>query len=147
VPALLISPWIPPGSIVRPPGATPFDHTSIIATLRKLFPFAPLTPRDATAPDLLTALTGDDSNDGPAFIVAPEPVPAPTELAKAVTVKPNGMQRALATTAMLLPTAGANIGAHAQRLANIPDTAPTHQTAGLAAADITTHLQAFFGTL
>jgi phospholipase C len=146
VPALLISPWIPPGSIVRPQGAIPFDHTSIIATLRKLFPFAPLTPRDAAAPDLLSALTGDDNNDGPAFIVAPEPVPGPTELAKAVTAKPNGMQRALATAAMLLPTAGANIAAHAQRLANIPDTAPINPTSGLAAADIATHLQAFFGS-
>ncbi len=145
VPALLISPWIPAGSVVRPPGAIPFDHTSIIATLRKLFPFAPLTPRDAAAPDLLNALSSDDNNDGPAFIVAPEPVPAPAELAKAVTVKPNNMQRALATAAMLLPTAGANVAAHAQRLANVPDTAPAHPTAGLAAADIATHLKAFFG--
>ncbi len=147
VPALLISPWIPAGSVIRPQTGAAFDHTSIIATLRKLFPFAPLTLRDATAPDLLSALSGDDNNDGPSFIVAPEPSPAPAELAKAVTVKANNMQRALATAAMLLPTAGANMAAHTQRLAKIPDTAPTHQTAGLAATDIQTHLKAFFGKL
>jgi phospholipase C len=147
VPAVLVSPLIPAGSIIRPKGDIPFDHTSIIATLRRLFPFAPLTPRDAAAPDLLSALTDTDDNDGPAFITSPEPVPDATELAKAATLKPNGMQRALATTAMLLPTAGANVAVHAQRLASVPDTAPTHPTVGLAIADIATHLKAFFGNL
>jgi phospholipase C len=150
VPAVLVSPWIPPKSIIRPPGPTPFDHTSIIATLRKRFPFAPLTPRDAAAPDLLTAVTalnGNDSNDGPAFIVAPEPVPDAAELAAAATKKPNGMQQALATAAMLLPTAGANVAAHTQRLAHVPDTAAAQPTVAHAIADIVMHLKAFFGIL
>jgi phospholipase C len=147
VPAVIVSPWVRPGSIIRPPGLTPFDHTSIIATLRKLFPFAPLTERDAAAPDLLGALTGDGSNDGPAVIVAPEASPDPGELAAAVAAKPNDLQRALGTTVLMLPTAGADIAAHVQRLGKVPDTAPAHPTVGAAIADVTTHLKAFFGTL
>jgi len=33
VPAVIVSPWVPKGAKIRPPGTTPFDHTSIIATL------------------------------------------------------------------------------------------------------------------
>jgi phospholipase C len=147
VPSVIVSPRVPKGSVIRPPGLTPFDHTSIIATLRKLFRFAPLTPRDAAAPDLLDALTGDGGNDGPEFISVPEPTPGTGELAAAVAAKPNGMQHALGTAALLLPTAGADHGTHVQRLKNVPDTAPHHPTVALAIADVVTHLKAFFGTL
>jgi phospholipase C len=147
VPAVLISPWIAKGSIIRPTGGTPFDHTSIIATLGKLFGFAPLTPPDAAAPDLLAALSGNGDNNGPGSIAAPEPTPASAELAAAAAKPPNGMQKALATAAMLLPTADANMAAHIQRLTNVPDTAPAHPSVGAAIADIATHLKAFFGTL
>jgi phospholipase C len=142
VPAVIVSPWVPKGSVIRPPGGTPFDHTSIIATLRKLFPFAPLTARDAAAPDLLAALNGDGTNDGPALISAPEPTPSDPELASATAAKPNGMQAALGTAALLLPTAGADIDAHVRRLA-VPDTAPNHPTVGRAIADVVTHVRAF----
>jgi hypothetical protein len=47
VPAVVVSPYMRPGNVIRPSGATPFDHTSIIATLRKLFGFGSLTARDA----------------------------------------------------------------------------------------------------
>ena len=147
VPAVIVSPWVPQGSVIRPPGLTPFDHTSIIATLRKLFPFAPLTPRDAAAPDLLGALSGDGTNDGPAFISAVEPTPATAELASAVAAKPNAMQQALSTAALQLPTAGSDPAMHAQRLAAVPDTAPNHTTVEQAAADILTHVKAFLGQL
>jgi Phosphoesterase family len=70
VPTVLISPWIPAGSIIRPPAVSkyPFDHTSILATLRKLFDLGrPLTARDDAAPDLLSALSlKTPSNTGPA---------------------------------------------------------------------------------
>src|ERR1035437_335930 len=52
VPAVIVSPYVRAGSKIRPTGLTPFDHTSIITTLRKLCNFAPLTARDAAAPDL-----------------------------------------------------------------------------------------------
>src|SRR5205085_1969600 len=67
VPAVLVSPWIPAGSIVRPPAGSryPFDHTSILATLRKLFDLGdPLTDRDAAAPDFLHALSLQTASNG-----------------------------------------------------------------------------------
>ena len=135
------------GLIIRPPGLTPFDHTSIIATLGKLFPFASLTPRDAAAPDLLGALTGDGGNDGPAFISAPEATPTDPELATAAAAKPNGMQAALSTAALLLPTAGSDTAVHVQRLSDVPDTAPDHPTVERAIADVLAHVKAFLGQL
>ena len=68
VPALLVSPYIAPG-IVAPPGAVPFDHTSVIRTVRERFASTagPLTKRDAAAPSLAHALTlgPDNMNLGP----------------------------------------------------------------------------------
>jgi hypothetical protein len=54
VPTVIVSPYIKPNTILRAPkGSAPFDHTSIIATLRKRFALgAPLTRRDGAAPDL-----------------------------------------------------------------------------------------------
>ncbi|HEY0458558.1 MAG TPA: alkaline phosphatase family protein [Pyrinomonadaceae bacterium] len=58
VPAVLISPYIQAGTICRPAGDTPFDHTSILATIRNCFKLdAPLTGRDEAAPDLSCVLT------------------------------------------------------------------------------------------
>jgi phospholipase C len=58
VPAVMVSPWIEAGTICRPAGETPFDHTSIIATVRKLCGLhEALTERDKAAPDLGCALT------------------------------------------------------------------------------------------
>jgi Phosphoesterase family len=77
VPAVIVSTYIPAGGRVRaaprsiedgPP--YPFDHTSIIATVRKLFNLGePLTARDRVVPDLLGALSlALPTNDGPARI-------------------------------------------------------------------------------
>lgn len=58
VPAVLVSPWIEAGTVCRPAGRTPFDHTSIIATVRRVCGIAEsLTARDKAAPDLGCALT------------------------------------------------------------------------------------------
>ncbi len=85
VPAVLISPWIPAGSIVRPPAGSqyPFDHASVLSTLRKLFDLGePLTERDAAAPDLLSALSlASPSNSGPASLALPTLAPTPGEIA------------------------------------------------------------------
>jgi phospholipase C len=143
VPAVIISPWVPKGSVIRPPGLTPFDHTSIIATLRKLFPFAPLTPRDAVAPHLLDALTGDGTNDGPAFIPVVETKPTAEQLAEAAARPPNAMQHALNVAALQLPTMGAHLGAHIERLTTTTDPTPTHPSVQSAAEDIAAHMKAF----
>ena len=147
VPAVIVSPYVPPGSIIRPPGDTPFDHTSIIATLRKLFDFPPLTPRDAAAPDLLEALAGDGGNDGPAELAVPKAAATPEQLSRSAGRAPNGMQKGLGAAAMLLPTAAANVGAHVQRLSKVPDPVPAHASAAAAAADIAAHVKAFLGGL
>lgn len=54
VPAIFINPYIQPQTIFRPQsGPNPFDHTSIISTLRTQFGLGEqLTPRDGSAPTL-----------------------------------------------------------------------------------------------
>jgi phospholipase C len=62
VPAILVSSWVKPGTVFRAPaGSTPYDHTSVLATLRdwKQIPadqFLP-SPRIAAAPTLDAVLT------------------------------------------------------------------------------------------
>jgi phospholipase C len=46
VPTVLVSPLIPAGTVYRTASATPFDHTSILATVEKRFGVAPLTACD-----------------------------------------------------------------------------------------------------
>lgn len=145
VPTVIVSPYVRPGSVIRPSELTPFDHTSIIATLRKLFGFAALTPRDAAAPDLLTALSAEATNDGPASITAPAVPPAPAQVARAAAQPPNGLQQSLSTAAAQLPTANADLQAHDQRLSAVPDVVPFHATVKGAAADVTAHMKAFLG--
>ena len=82
VPAVIASPWIKPGTVFRAAdGQQPFDHTSVISTLRKRFggaaPLPALTARDAAAPDLELVLNLDaPSGDGRASVQA---LPAPAE--------------------------------------------------------------------
>jgi phospholipase C len=111
VPAVLISPWIPEGSVVRPPAGSkyPFDHASILSTLRKLFDLGdPLTRRDAAAPDLLGALSlPSPSNDGPASLTLPTVTPTADEIASAHRAAPNDLQRSIVRLAMSLPAGSA----------------------------------------
>lgn len=111
VPAVLVSPYIAPGSKLRPgPNADgntyPFDHSSIIATVRALFlpEDPPLTDRDAIAPSVLDVLNLEvPSNDGPAFVPSSPMQPTMNEMAVRGTALPNGMQGSLASAAALLP--------------------------------------------
>lgn len=148
VPAVIISPYVPAGRVIRPPGRTPFDHTSIIATLRKLFGFQPLTARDAAAPNLVDALdafqTGPD-NDGPPSVVAPAVPPSAPQVARSAAKPPNSLQKSLAAAAFHLPTAGADTATHIQRLQSAQDVAPQHATVADAAADVTAHVKGFLG--
>ncbi len=61
VPAVVVSPLIEEGTIARPSGGTPFDHTSIIKTVQNCFALnqGNLTNRDKNAPDLSCLLTRD----------------------------------------------------------------------------------------
>jgi phospholipase C len=73
VPAVFVSPYIREGLVLRPPGSTPFDHTSILSTLRKRFDLGPpLSERDAIAPTIEAVLTlAEPTNMGPERIDAP----------------------------------------------------------------------------
>jgi phospholipase C len=115
VPAVIVSPYMRAGSIVRPaPAGTardapphPFDHTSIIATLRKLFNLAgSLTARDAAAPNLLDYLTLErPTNDGPASITPPKPTVTRDAVRQGCMAALNNHQDALSRMARLLPPA------------------------------------------
>jgi len=48
VPAIVVSPWIPAATVDH----TAYDHTSVLATLERLYGIPPLTARDAKANDL-----------------------------------------------------------------------------------------------
>jgi len=127
VPAVIVSPYIAPGRIVRssetglphqgPP--YPFDHTSILATLRKLFNLGdPLTNRDAVAPDLLGPLSlAEPTNDGPPSIAATMKVASAAEVRKLETARPNQMQQSLCHLATRLPATPGDAGAHKAALA------------------------------
>jgi phospholipase C len=58
VPAVLVSPLIPPGTVFRAPAnATPLDHTAILKTVQTRWTLPALTARDAAAVDIGAALT------------------------------------------------------------------------------------------
>jgi phospholipase C len=58
VPAVLVSPLIPAGTIFNvPAGTMPIDHTSVLKTIEVRWNIPALTARDAAAPDLGDVLT------------------------------------------------------------------------------------------
>ena len=77
IPAILVSPWIPAGSVFRPEGSIPLDHTSVLSTLEEKYGIDPLTARDAAAPHLGGALSLDKArtDDPMKGIKAPEYIP------------------------------------------------------------------------
>jgi phospholipase C len=105
VPAVLVSPYIRQGTVLRPPAEVPFDHTSIIATLRKRFDLGPpLSNRDAVAPTLESVLgLSTPDNMGPESLDALQYVATPAEVASAQAIPLNGMQKALLVMAKQLP--------------------------------------------
>jgi len=124
VPALIVSPYVAPGSVIRPPQndggdpSFPFDHCSIQATLHKLFDLgAPLTPRVAAAPDLLTALTlPEPTNNGPDRLVADPRQPSRSEVRAYRKRARNHHQANLRSPMHGLPAAAAHIFGQVRRL-------------------------------
>src|SRR5262249_48530276 len=85
VPAVIVSPYVAPGTIFGKSNAVPFDHTTIIATVRKRFGInGALTARDAQAPDLRRVLPP------PTYHPRPAPIKGPS----LCTVPDNGRSRA-----------------------------------------------------
>ena len=166
VPAVLVSPYIKPGTILRaaPDGNLPhnvppypYDHTSVIATIRKCFNLGgALTNRDAVAPDLESVLNLDSpSNDGPEKVTPLPYIVTDTELQAALDAPLNGFQKAMHEAATHLPPLGlaqdventcANIENHIESLVTGTLTeVPNHRTPAEALPYIQEKLSAFFG--
>jgi phospholipase C len=107
VPAVLVSPLIPAGSVLKPPGATPFDHTSILKTIEARWSLPPLTLRDAAAPELSSALSLAQarSDDPLAGVVVPVSQARP-----AAAGEPSHLQRVFAELVARLPVDPAHGG-------------------------------------
>jgi len=106
VPAVIASPYVAPGTIFGKSSAALFDHTAIIATVRKRFGIRqPLTARAAQAPDLDSVLTlTRPTNLGPLRLKAVPYAPTPATAAVAQTKPLNSMQKALVGLAANLST-------------------------------------------
>jgi len=73
VPAVIVSPWIPKNVVDH----RLYDHSSIPATLEKLFGLEAMTARDAAANTLLPLLSlGTARNDTPLTLPAPATIPS-----------------------------------------------------------------------
>jgi phospholipase C len=158
VPAVIISPYVSPGSIIRSPEtlrdgtAVPFDHTSIIATIRRCFDLgASLTHRDAVAPDLDAALDLDaGTNNGPATVTPLHYDVTLEDIEQALAAPLNGMQKALHEAAAHLPPVNAarsvfdSIENHIESLVKgfVP-AVPNNKTTGEAAPYVKDRLDEF----
>jgi phospholipase C len=69
VPAVVVSPWIPFNLVDH----TTYDHTSLLASVERLYGLPPLTNRDAQANDFLHLLSATTPRD------APETLPDPAD--------------------------------------------------------------------
>jgi phospholipase C len=125
IPAVIASPLIAPGTVLRAaPGSQPYDHTSIISTLRKRFGIAqPLTERDRNAPDLGQVLNLTTPSDAGRGVVQALPSPASDdalELEKARLAPLNDFQKSLhEAAANLAPLIhGVAVANHIASLAN-----------------------------
>ena len=108
IPTLLISPWVKRGTILseppmaqRPAKNSEYDLTSVMATVRKIFPYmnktSPLTKRDAWAATFEQTLMQMDSPRTDCPLHLPD-APAPALMSHAEGSQPrNGLQRHMMT--------------------------------------------------
>ena len=71
VPFVLVSPYVPKGSVFRAPAGQTFDHTSILATLEQRYGLGALKDRETVAPDLGDVLSLPQPRTDSAPIVLP----------------------------------------------------------------------------
>jgi phospholipase C len=95
VPTVLVSPWIQAGTIFRSPTATPYDHTSLLATLRDWLPIPEdkmlTSARIAAAPNFEHVLTLQQARTDLPTI----PPPAGQVKATDTFKEPNSIQKSL----------------------------------------------------
>ena len=100
MPAVLVSPLIAPGTVFRPTGTVPLDHTSILKTVETRWGLPSLTARDAAAPDVGDVLTlAQPRTDDP---LAGVTVPA-SRTANPVAGTPSHIQQVFAQLVSTLP--------------------------------------------
>jgi phospholipase C len=82
VPTLVVSSYVQPGTVFRAAGPTPYDHTSILATVRDWLGIQPSafsallpSPRIAAAPTLAAVLTEATPQAWPVITAPPPPPP------------------------------------------------------------------------
>jgi phospholipase C len=119
VPTVVVSPYIQAGTVFRSNTSTPYDHTSILATLRDWLeiPSGAMLPsqRIAKAPNLDQVLTLASPRT-----VTPQIAPPRAGLPTSVTLRPNSLQKSL------LSGAAHRFGLHPKLLI---DQIPTRQHA------------------
>jgi phospholipase C len=127
VPAVIVSPLIPAGTIFRAPaGSPPYDHTSIIATLRARFHLGALGKRDAIAPHLGPVLTlSKPRRDNPLHGVTPPKAADPVLQAGSAPIgeAPSQFLAAKAIAAAKLPVPSEPIENPDQTVAALPTAA------------------------
>jgi phospholipase C len=96
---VVVSPYIAPGTVFRSDSAVPYDHTSILATLRDWLGISPAimlpSARIAAAPTLAQLLTLSAPRTGLPAIAAP----TAGLLATPLSAAPNDLQRSLVSGA------------------------------------------------
>ncbi|MGD0504820.1 MAG: alkaline phosphatase family protein [Steroidobacteraceae bacterium] len=99
VPTVVVSPYIAPGTVFRSNSAAPYDHTSILATLRDWLGISPVamlpSARIAAAPTLAQLLTLSAPRTELPVLTAPTARFAATPL----SAPPNDLQRSLVSGA------------------------------------------------
>lgn len=127
VPAVIVSPLIDPNTTFRAPaGSPPYDHTSIIATMRARFDLGPLGQRDAVAPHLGPILTRSTPRDDDPLKDITPPTATDPDLqpdSPAIGAAPSSFLEAKAMAAAQLPIPSPQ-----------SDTNPQHMVAGLSTA-------------
>jgi phospholipase C len=131
VPTVIVSPLIAAGTVCRPPARRPpYDHTSIIATLRARFNLGRLGNRDAAAPHLRHILTlpeprRDDPLQGVRPPTADEPILRTGSAA--IGAAPSSFLKAKAIAAAMLPVPSEPIKNPQQKVAALPTAAQQYK--------------------
>jgi phospholipase C len=130
VPTILVSPFIAAGSVYRAPeNGPPFDHTSLLATIRARWNAGPLRARDAVAPDIASVLTLTEArtDDALAQVQPPSYEPPVGTGAIAAGTRVTRILRAHARMAARLPIAGSEIVDPDQTVADLATSADHRQ--------------------
>jgi phospholipase C len=138
VPAVVVSPYIEPGTVFRSPTGVPLDHTSILATLRDWLsiPGAAMLPsrRVASAPTLEFLLTRDQPRSDAVPVPAPHAPAAFITAAEDLMAPLNDLQLsmvvAVETTRLNRPLAAKEIQQLRQIVPNVTHLAAFFQGAG-----------------